>query len=435
MSQPQSQVLYIDPSYNQSKFRSEFRLPSQNGIYMSNLRLLNIGVSKATLDDRSYNELTGALGVIESIECYSGSQLLDQVRNFSQYVALKNLLNSNSANQSIHRPLKRNKLGYVATGLDAVDGTTGAITLGVLQNNAVPNRFNTITAQTATPEINCAWIDLRDCLGFLRGSSYIPMNVFPDFRVVVNYKNSALADILSDRTPSNYETVEPLMVCEYETDPETADALMRGYQGHAFECVEHDSVQLLAASPAVETVGETQEQTYVVKGFNDKYISKLAIVNTGTDASTWTSAGSNTSFSNQGSVSQLDFGYQARVNGANMMARSIYEGKNRRLAQITDAWGNMNIAGGQNMCGVAGGGAVMFDSRTVDTVGQVDYTGFRIDNVIKELKLTVQRTPVGGLTATPNDNLELRQSLNLNLYGISRKRVIPTSSGIVVQYV
>ena len=95
----------------------------------------------------------------------------------------------------------------------------------------------------------------------------------------------------------------------------------------------------------------------------------------------------------------------------------------------------MNIAGGQNLCGVAGGAGVMFDSRIADSVGQVDYTGFRIDNVIKELKLTVQRTPVGGLTASPTDNLELRQSLNLNLYGISRKRVIPTSSGIVVQYV
>ena len=435
MSQPQSQVLYIDPSYNQSKFRSEFRLPSQNGIYMSNLRLLNIGVSKATLDDRSYNELTGALGVIESIECYSGSQLLDQVRNFSQYVALKNLLNSNSANQSIHRPLKRNKLGYVATGLDAVDGTTGAITLGVLQNNAVPNRFNTITAQTATPEINCAWIDLRDCLGFLRGTSYVPMNAYPDFRIVINYKNSALANIVDDQTPTNYQTVEPLMVCEYETDPETADALMRSYQGHSYETVEHDQVQLLASAPTADTVGEIQEQTYLVKGFNDKYISKMVIVNTGTVASTWTVAGTNKPFANQGSVSQLDWGYQARINGSNMMARSIYEGKNRRLGQMTDAWGNLNVAGGQNICGVEGGASTIFATGIADTVGEADYTGLRVDNVIKELKLTFQRSPVGGTGADANANLALRQRLNLNIYGMSRKSSIPTSSGIVVRYV
>ena len=432
-SQQTQKTLFLDPSYNQSLFRSEFRLPKQNGIYMSHIRLLNIGASKAAVTDTSYNELCGALGVIDSIELYSGSQLLDQVRHFSNYIAINNLHNSNNTNQSIHRPLRRNKLGWVATGLDAIDGTTGAITLGVLQNNAVPDEFNTLVANTPTPEVNGAWVDLRDCLGFLRGTSYIPMNVYPDFRVVVNYKSS-LADQIADRT-AILETIRPLLVCEYETDPETADALMRNYQGHAYECVEHDQIQLPAQAPAVEVVG-TQEATFLIKGFNDKYISKVIMVNTGTENATWDLGGNtNTSFSNQGSVSQLDWGYQARVNGANVMPRTIYEGKNRRLGQLTDAWGRLNIAGGQNMVNVEGGGPVIFDSRTVDTIGQVDYTAFRIDNVVKEFKLTLQRSPVGGTTAKPDLNLAQRQALKMNIYAISRKRVLPTSSGIVISYV
>jgi len=437
MSSQQSQKsLFLDPSYDQSKFRSEFRLPKQNGVYMSNIRLLNIGASKASAGNSSYNELCGALGVIDSIELYSGSQLLDQVRHFSNYVAINNLGNSNNTNQSIHRPLRRNKLGYVATGLDAVDGTTGAITLGVKQNNAVPNEFNALVAATATPEINGAWIDLRDCLGFLRGTSYLPMNVYPDFRVVVNYKQS-LTDQIADRT-AVLETIRPLLVCEYETDPETADSLMRSYQGHAYECVEHDQIQLPAQAPAQNAVG-TQEATFLVKGFNDKYISKVIMVNTPTESSTWDTANVNSSFGNQGSVAQLDWGYQARVNGANVMPRTIYEGKNRRLGQLTDAWGRMNVAGGQNMVNVEGGGAVIFDANAgttiVDTVGQVDYTAFRIDNVVKEFKLTLQRSPVGGTTGDAGLNLAQRQALQMNIYAISRKRVLPTSNGIVITYV
>lgn len=434
MAQQQTlKTLYLDPSYNQSRFRSEFRLPVQNGVYMANLRLLNIGVSKAAAGDTSYNELCGALGVIDSIECYSGSQLLDQVRNFSHYLALKNLLNTNTTNQSIHRPLKRNKLGYVAVGKDVVDGTTGAVTMGIKMNNAVPDDFNEVVAAAPNPEVNGAWLDLRECIGFLAGNSYIPMNVYPDFRIVINYKSS-LIDQIKDRAAA-LETIEPLLVAEYETDPETADALMRTYQGHVFECVETDQVQLVASAPAVETVGATQEATYLVKGFNDKYISKIAIVNTPTASATWNNAGSNTAFGNQGSVSQLDWGYQARVNGANIMPRTIYEGKNRRLGQMVDTFGPMNVAMGQNMCGVSGGGGVVLNADIVDTVAQVDYTAFKVDAVVKELKLTIQRTPVGGLTATPADNEAQRQALHLNMYAISRKRVLPTSSGILVQYV
>ena len=51
----------IDPVFDRAGFRAEFRLPPGN-VYMSNMRLLNIGIT-SSLDD-SYNNLVGALSVI-----------------------------------------------------------------------------------------------------------------------------------------------------------------------------------------------------------------------------------------------------------------------------------------------------------------------------------------------------------------------------------
>ena len=430
-----SSTLYIDPSFNSSKFRSEFRVPSQNGVYKNDMRLLNIGVSK-TGGTSSYNVLTGAYGVIESIQLYSGSQLLDQVQVWSNYTALKNLLHSNSQNQSRQRPITRNKLGYVATGLDTVDGTTGNITLGVKQNNSVPDQFNNVYGANDTvleQASNGSYLELMDCMGFLRGTPYVPMNIYKDFRVILNYKNSALIDQIKDRT-AVLETLPPILVCEYETDPVTADALMRSYQGHTYDTVEHDQVQLLANDPGVENTA-TQEASYLVKGFNDKYISRVAIVNTPTDNSTWNTANAHSSMSTQCSVSQLQWGYQVRLNGGNLFPQTLYQGKMRRLAQMSDAWGSMNVAFGQNMCQNQGGGAVVFEATALDTIGQVDYSGFQCETVVKELKLNVQRTAVGGITGDATANKALNQALNLNMYAISRKRVVPTSQGILVQYV
>ena len=426
-------TLYIDPSYDSKNFRSEFRFPKQNGVYLPDMRLLNVGVEKTNTGASSYNILCGSYGVIDSIQIYSGSQLIDQVLHFSEWIAVKALLNSNNENQSVHRPLSRNKLGWVsASKIDS----SGFPEHDVLQTNKIPNEFNSVYGSDASAQEkpqNGGWLDLRKVFGFLKSSTYVPMNVYPDLRVVLNYKNSAKQlDMVADRA-GTYKTLEPLLVCEYEADPNVADALMRSYKGVAFTSVEHDQLQYVASTPATNAT-EAQTASYITKAFNDKFISKLLIVNTPADSSTWVSGTDNTSMANQGSVSQLDWDIQARVNGVNWFPQVAYTGKNRRLGMMVDAWGSMNLAYGQNLCSVADGAGSVFVADAEDTMGQVDYTGFRIEEVVKELKLTLARTAVGN-NASAGDNEALRQALHLNCFGLSRKRCVPTSNGILVQYV
>ncbi len=130
-------TLYLDPSFDSSKFRTEFRLPKQNGVYKSDFRILNLGLDKTDNGNSEYNQLVGAYGVVENIQIMSGAQLLDQVRHFDYYSGLKALMHSNSENMSLKRPLQHNKLGFVATGNQ--DVSKGAYANGIKITNAVPD--------------------------------------------------------------------------------------------------------------------------------------------------------------------------------------------------------------------------------------------------------------------------------------------------------
>ena len=438
-----SNVLYIEPSFNSNSFRTEFRIPDSNGVYKADMRLTGVGLVKNDNGNDAYNILTGAYGIISSIQITSGAQVLDEVRNFSQYVSLKNLLHSNNENSSAFRFLAKNKLGYVGDGdvsFDANGDPEVDANNGVKISNNVPAKGNVLyglDADARNKANNFGWLDLSDCLGFLRESPYVPTNVYPDLRVTINYETSTQLQNVVDTANIDVSTNKPLLICEYEPDVNVAMALMNNYEGVSFNSVEHDSVVLSASGVAQDTTAN-QEDSFLLKGFNDKYVEKMVIVNTPLNQASWRTGNANISTSNLGSVSQLDYAIQMRINGVEMFPSpsGFLEGKNKRLGKLVDAWGSNNIAPFQNMCGSTGGPTTIYAAGLTDTIGQVDYTGFRIDDLIREMKLTVARTAVGGSAGDANANPGLRQALRLNIYGISRKNITPLSNGqILIRYV
>ena len=438
-----SNVLYIEPSFNSNKFRSEFRLPAENGVYKTDMRLTGVGLTKNDNGNDLYNILTGAYGVIQSIEIQSGAQTLDQVRNFSQYVALKNLLHSNNENSGVFRYLGKNGLGYVADGDTSFDAAGDPVVdgaNGVKITNQIPTYGPTLFGADAAARdkaTNFGWLDLKACLGFLRESPYVPTNVYPDLRIVVNYESSAQLQNVVDTANIDVGTNKPLLICEYEPDVNVAMALMNNYEGVSFNSVEHDSV-LLSSSAVGQDALLAQEDSFLLKGFNDKYIEKMVIVNTPQDQASWRTGNDNIPSSNLGSVSQLDWAVQVRVNGQEMFPSpsGMLEGKNRRLGVLVDSWGSTNIAPFQNMCGNSGGPDKIYAAQIRGTEGQMDYTGFRLDDIVREMKLNVERTAVGGSPGDATANPGLRQALRLNIFGISRKNITPLSNGqILIRYV
>jgi hypothetical protein len=399
------------------------------------MRILNLGLDKTDAGNSEYNQLVGAYGVVENIQIMSGAQVLDQVRHFDYYSGLKALMHSNSENMSLKRPIQHNKLGVVATGNQ--DVSKGAYANGIKITNAVPDDFNVLhgaDASSKARDSDGAWFDLKACLGFLDASPYVPMNAYPDLRIVINYKPDQSNNVLnSDITLA---TKRPILVADYETDPEVAMALMREYRGVAFQSVEHERVRVPAVSGLANDTISEQEQSYLIKAFNSKFVSKMVIVQTPTQQDTWRTANVNTKFADKGSVSQFQEKYQLRVNGQNIFARSSQTGKMNTLGKMVDTYGDLNISAGMNYCDVAGGADTIYVAGIDTFVGQGDYLPAQIDDVVQEMKLTYSRTAVGPTAAgSASDNAKLRQALDLNIYAMSRKQIVPTADGVVVRYV
>ena len=77
----------IDPVFDRSNFRTEYRLGGTDALYLSNMRLLDMGISvdKAT----KLMPLTGAF-CMKSIQMFDGNKLLDQMQEASIYKTFHN---------------------------------------------------------------------------------------------------------------------------------------------------------------------------------------------------------------------------------------------------------------------------------------------------------------------------------------------------------
>ena len=102
----------IDPIHH-SKQRSEFHL-DPNLMYVSNMRLLNLGVVlKSGVVVAVYNLLGGAVSVIKNIYLYDGRQVLDQITNHAEWMSFVHYNQSNSQAIELTRNLHRNTMGFV----------------------------------------------------------------------------------------------------------------------------------------------------------------------------------------------------------------------------------------------------------------------------------------------------------------------------------
>jgi len=104
-------TVLIDPIFDRTNFRSEFRLHPDT-VYLPQFRLLNIGVTTDT-DDKEYNSLTGTYGLIRSIELLDGNQLIDKVEQSALWSGFKNYKKDNNYSMSMNSPLSANNMGSI----------------------------------------------------------------------------------------------------------------------------------------------------------------------------------------------------------------------------------------------------------------------------------------------------------------------------------
>lgn len=123
MSQIQTKTNYEVPFFH-SNTRTEFRISSADKVVLSNLRLCEFGCSSITPvgtnpDEASYVRGAGLYALIKNIYLYSGSVLIDQMRDVSRFMGFKNLIMTSAEAQDLNRFLLcSNSALQLSTGFD-----------------------------------------------------------------------------------------------------------------------------------------------------------------------------------------------------------------------------------------------------------------------------------------------------------------------------
>ena len=148
-------TILLDSDNDQKNRRTIFRLPE--GIYPSNLKLLNVGCTTQDPAAQSYNELAGILSIIRQIQLLDGATVLDSIDKANIWNAFKSYNRGNDDNRDLQKNLRKNNLGF------GVDTTSDEI---------IPY-YSPTKVKQASDDTAKGWIDLSDMFAFLKQIKYI----------------------------------------------------------------------------------------------------------------------------------------------------------------------------------------------------------------------------------------------------------------------
>ena len=405
----------IDAVYDRTNFRTEFRFDVDK-VYLSNARLLNVGVVKVGADATAYNKLVGSYGIIKQISLMDGNETLSNMVDFNRYTAFKSFLKKNDENNSIKKFLQKNNMGFVFTS-----------NLGQLYPS-IENLTDDNVIATTESGTEKGWLSLRECLGFLGASQYVPTNVFRNLRLVIEYDTQVSSFASNSTLP--YNTLEPLLVCDEMINSKVATKMMNEYKGLSWIDVETDRMVLPALdipSPSTDK-NPKQETSFLVNGFNGKSVNRMVMCNVPTNPATYDSsenAGYFTVYSNMGSMNQFRQSVQVQLNGSNLFTEAINT-PNKRLASLIDNFGDATMPLGYETYD----GLDDLVQNSVEVLGNTDYTCFSLGGArVQELVIDYARSGVYDSTIPTQTLGRFNQSLVLQLYGEVQKRLVMNGKG------
>lgn len=424
----------IDSVYDKSNFRTEFRF-NQDAVYLSNMRVLNLGVLKPEGGAvANYNQLIGAYGIVKQISLMDGNETLSNMVDFNRYVAFKSFVKKNDENNSIKRFLQRNNMGYIFT--NTADDTT------------IDQLETTLSIGETELTTGKGWLSLRECVPFLASSQYVPTNIFRNLRLVIEYETSP--SLFTDSATQTFKTLEPLLVCDMMVNSKVAMNMMKEYKGLSWVDVETDRMVLQSiplnqfqlsaiTDPPTPRVANTpnplQEASFLVNGFNGKSVNRMILCNIPQVVNTFKVPDAPnffTKMSNIGSMNMYNQSVQVKLNGSNLFPEPMNT-PNKRLASLVDNYGDATMPLGYDTFD----GLTDLFERPLEVLGNTDYTCFTLGGarvqelVIEYSRLGVFDQPLGVLQSQGRFN----QSLVLQMFGeVQKQLVLGNNNAYVIAY-
>lgn len=437
----------IKPVYDGKNIRSEFRLES-NTAYLSNMRVMEIGVSMAGANQAQYNALCGAYGVIKSIHLYDNNTLLDQQLESNLWSAWKQVNKTNQDNLDNSYITCANNAGSVYAGNDNSNTGIGSQIV----------RGGKFSLPTSASELNTTkgWLNLKEVFPLLSSLQYLDTEVFQRIRIVIHYHNNGEEFMDERQATAGKITTEPLLVVD-EIVGDGKAKVMGKFSGVNYTTIEHDRVRLNAVVPTDTDPNRVQAQTFKISGFNNKNVGRMLIVKSPITQARYTDTTANegTNIAKGGklqSVSCFKELVQMRKNGNALLTGRGLESSAQRLAMVNDIWGRCSIPLFSN--GVAYSTNIADDTKertellvgNNKDIGSLDYIAFDLRGErVLDLQFDYQRsgvyvfntTPKGNVKATDDtatENSKYNQPLDLHFFGEVDKSIVVQGGKYQVLY-
>ena len=394
----------LDPRLDKSNKIATFSLDSVDSVYLSNMRLMNIGVT-ATPGD--YNAAAGAYETIERLTLFDGNTQLSQQIQFPRWSAFKNYHKSNESNKSINHFLNGSGMGYEVQKEDI----SGAHSAKIEPLNAAKG----YTADATTTFQS--WLDLKTYLPMLQAVPFLPTKVFKNLRLEIEY-NAAVG--------SAQNTTPPILVVDEIMDNETRNSLEKKLTQVDFVQVEHDMVVIDAitdlSANKLTSVQQVQKQ---VKGFDNKVLNRLLVVKQPSGAS----AGLSSKMGQLTSYLQHNEKDNLRVNGRTLLVGDGLDTTAKSSAMLSDVWGTCNMFLNRLALDDNADGTSVLGTDPTDYLGSQDYRCFRVGQRIEQMEYVFERTGCYDAAAVSQTALPLNSQLVLHYFGETNKRLQVNSNG------
>ncbi len=400
---------YLDPVSYVPNGRCAFELDGDKMAYLSNMRLLDLGlVAGATTN---YSKGLGALALIKNIRLMDARTELSALRNPAQYLFFKNANRSNSINKSNDSFLKRNALGLEIQATD----------------NKLAHVYASGPADTTEATTNKAYLDLREVFPILNVLQVLPTQIFRNLRIEIEFDANKLNQILVDNSVA-ITTLRPVLAVDHINNDvlvnQEINKLMSS--GVVWDEILHDNWTI----PAVDTSGFGNDETAIQNASNHslaykgKYVERLLLCKQLQNKALALNTNAVLGFGGvASSYAVLNQTTQYRVNGKNIIPG--FNGVNRpneRLAILSDEWGSVNGFIGSNLYKWSNRAASLSDP---NEAGQMSWDCVRLGQRVADLQVQIQRTNNRDADALCPTN----EALNINAYGEVKKAMAVMSSG------
>lgn len=397
----------IDPQFNSSLYRSEFRLGVPNTLWTSNLRIHNIGVlvnTQTMMGEARYNHLVGAHGIVKQIGLYDGKRMLSQITNFADWTGFLSYKHTNQQNTDMLKVSAKTGLGYIyhrdvpqATVKQPILIKESCNDLGVFIGNS--------------PEASPAgMLMLASVFPLLAELPYLHTGLFPDLRVVIQYYPGSNTNILQPNSGNNTITATtlPLMCADEIINADFAAKQLAAFKDVVFHETEMDSVVVPQ---------DTEHVRLRLQAFTNKSLVALTVQKKPL-------AQGSTLYKTYGS--QFCFGEKIQLvcNGSNLLADDGCVRPSQKLQMLTECWGVANtIPCGNN-------GATYGVSKLIELaeqrVSKLDYFATLVNKRITSLDIDYSRQQT---TVGETNTIQYNQKLMLQCFGTVRKAIVKAKDG------